>query len=172
VIIVRATKKLLDRVGPPTLRDGEESTTILGQWYAAALFWKALRRLDRQRKDTATRPDAVGTGDHIAEQSRSRDCHGTRCPQNAASPHRCGTTADGRPTHRHDRQSQRRRDHERLLVPCRRIPCLWQPELLDISLRLATTPCSPLYKKNISPDRELAALMRSFPDLSTPGSET
>ena len=39
VLIVRATKKLLDRVGPPSLGD-EESTTLLGQWYATALFWK------------------------------------------------------------------------------------------------------------------------------------
>ncbi len=37
---MRATKKLLDRAGPPTLQDGEESTTILGEWYATVLFWK------------------------------------------------------------------------------------------------------------------------------------
>jgi hypothetical protein len=40
VLIVRATKKLLDRIGPPTLRDGEQSTTVLGQWYATALPWR------------------------------------------------------------------------------------------------------------------------------------
>src|SRR5437868_5460291 len=39
VLIVRATKKLLDRAGPPSPSD-EESTTLLGQWYATALFWK------------------------------------------------------------------------------------------------------------------------------------
>ena len=37
-----------------------------------------------------------------------------------------------------------------------------QPDLLDLSLQLATTPCSPLYRKNVSPDRELAALLRSI----------
>jgi hypothetical protein len=37
---VRATKKLLDRVGPPTLGEGESGTTLLGPWYATALFWK------------------------------------------------------------------------------------------------------------------------------------
>jgi hypothetical protein len=36
VLIVRATKKLLQRIGPPTLREGEDSTTLLGQWYATA----------------------------------------------------------------------------------------------------------------------------------------
>src|SRR5437588_9492523 len=41
VLIVRATKKkLLDRMGPPTLQDGEQSTTVLGQWYATALPWR------------------------------------------------------------------------------------------------------------------------------------
>ena len=40
MLIVRATQKLLQRVGPPTLRDGEQSTTLLGEWYATVLFWK------------------------------------------------------------------------------------------------------------------------------------
>jgi hypothetical protein len=40
MLIVRATKKLLDRIGPPTLDEGEQATTMLGQWYATAVFWK------------------------------------------------------------------------------------------------------------------------------------
>ncbi|MBE1533204.1 hypothetical protein H4W34_003037 [Actinomadura algeriensis] len=39
MLVVRATKKLLDRVGPPDLED-EEPDTLLGQWYATALFWR------------------------------------------------------------------------------------------------------------------------------------
>ena len=35
-----ATKKLLDRIGPPDLGEGEQSTTLMGQWYATAVFWK------------------------------------------------------------------------------------------------------------------------------------
>jgi hypothetical protein len=37
---MRATKRLLDCIGPTTLRDGEQSTTLLGQWYATALTWR------------------------------------------------------------------------------------------------------------------------------------
>jgi hypothetical protein len=37
------------------------------------------------------------------------------------------------------------------------------PDLPGLAMRLATTPCGPLYRKNISPDRELAALVRSIP---------
>ena len=31
VLIVRATKKLLDRTGPTNLGEGEQSTTLMGQ---------------------------------------------------------------------------------------------------------------------------------------------
>ncbi len=37
VLIVRATKKLLDRIGPPNLGAEEQSTTLTGQWYATAV---------------------------------------------------------------------------------------------------------------------------------------
>src|SRR5262245_59704920 len=37
MVIVRATKKLRQRIGPPTLVEGERSTTALGDWYATSL---------------------------------------------------------------------------------------------------------------------------------------
>ncbi|MDT5029334.1 MAG: hypothetical protein QOE61_5760, partial [Micromonosporaceae bacterium] len=40
VLIVRATEKLRQRLGRPTLREGEAATTLLGEWYATALFWR------------------------------------------------------------------------------------------------------------------------------------
>src|SRR5438132_1205585 len=39
VLVVRATKRLLDRVGAATPVE-EASTTVLGDWYATALFWR------------------------------------------------------------------------------------------------------------------------------------
>ena len=35
------------------------------------------------------------------------------------------------------------------------------PDLLALAVRLAATPCGPLYSKHISPDRELAALLHA-----------
>jgi hypothetical protein len=35
------------------------------------------------------------------------------------------------------------------------------PDLLALKVGLAATPCGPLYRKHISPGRELAALLRS-----------
>jgi hypothetical protein len=40
VVIVRATRKLLHRLGPDTLAAEEESTTLLGDWYATLLPWR------------------------------------------------------------------------------------------------------------------------------------
>lgn len=34
------------------------------------------------------------------------------------------------------------------------------PDLLALSLQLATVPCGPLYARHVSPDRELAALLQ------------
>jgi hypothetical protein len=40
VLVVRGTKKLRDRVKAPAVADGDMSTTMLGDWFATALFWK------------------------------------------------------------------------------------------------------------------------------------
>ncbi|WP_442788715.1 DUF6933 domain-containing protein [Dactylosporangium sp. NBC_01737] len=39
-MILRATKKLRDRIGTPDLRAGEQSTTALGEWYATRFAWR------------------------------------------------------------------------------------------------------------------------------------
>jgi hypothetical protein len=36
-----------------------------------------------------------------------------------------------------------------------------ETDLLALSMRLARTPCGPLYTRHVSPDRELAALVAS-----------
>jgi hypothetical protein len=40
VLVVRGTKKLRDRVKAPVAATADESTTVLGDWFATALFWK------------------------------------------------------------------------------------------------------------------------------------
>lgn len=41
MLIVRGTKKLRDRMkGAPTADSDDESTTVLGDWFVNALFWK------------------------------------------------------------------------------------------------------------------------------------
>jgi hypothetical protein len=40
MLVVHGTKKFLDRVGRPTVEPGTPSTTVLGSWFATALFWR------------------------------------------------------------------------------------------------------------------------------------
>jgi hypothetical protein len=69
VLIVRATKKLLDRIGPPSLGEGEHSTTSMGQWYATALFWKPLLPLPAGGDDIAIAKAAARHGICLAPLS-------------------------------------------------------------------------------------------------------
>lgn len=46
------------------------------------------------------------------------------------------------------------------LADVHRTECPAEPDLLQLSLRLSTVPCGPLYARHVSPDQELAALLR------------
>ncbi|GAA1284175.1 hypothetical protein Psi02_34030 [Planotetraspora silvatica] len=163
MLIVRGTKKLLDRIGPPSLGEGEHSTTLLGQWYATAVFWKpqvalfvnestllpvlmplapAATLLARFPQQVATVLAAHGTPDTIIDDEvrQMRD----RCLAKTANRSVVGILNEFTylaETYRGD------------------IP---PPDLLGLAMRLATTPCGPLYSKHISPDRELQALLRAI----------
>jgi hypothetical protein len=165
VLIVRATQKLLQRVGPPTLQDGEQSTTLLGEWYATALFWKpqvallvnettllpALMPLapaatlpTRIAQQIATVLAAHGAPPAIIDDElrRMRPCRVARTANRSV----VGILTEF--THLAEVYRDSNPDPN--------------PDLLDLALRLATTPCGPLYGRNVSPDRELGAFLRSI----------
>jgi hypothetical protein len=100
--------------------DLAESTTLLGEWYATALFWRPQVAL------LVNEPTLLPVLIPLAP--------GTTVP--ARSPSRSPRSSP--PTAHRARSSF----------------------LLDLAVRLAATPCSPLYRMNISPDRELAAHIR------------
>ena len=163
VLIVRATKKLLDRIGPPSLDEAEQSTTLMGQWYATAMFWKpqvalfvneptllpvlmplapAATLLARFPRQVAEVLAVHGTPDAVIDEEvrQMRDC-------------RLAKTAN--------RSVVGIMNEFAFLAEAYRgdTPA---PDLLALAIRLATTPCGPLYSKHVSPDRELDALLRSF----------
>jgi Domain of unknown function (DUF6933) len=163
VLIVRATRKLLDRIGPPTLRDGEQSTTRLGQWYATALAWRpqvallvnepTLLPVLMPLAPAATLPARVAQ--QIAAVLAAHATPDTVVDEELRQmrDYRVATTANRSVVgimNEFGRLAEIYRDHEP------------NPDLIDLALRLATTPCSPLYARNVSPDRELAAFLRTI----------
>src|SRR5438552_960490 len=162
VLIVRATKKLLERVGPPSPSD-EESTTLLGQWYATALFWKPQVAL------FVNEPTLLPVLMPLAPAVTLL----ARFPQHAAA----ALAAHGTPQAVIDEELRQMRDHRLAKTANRSVVGIMneftylaeayrddtpEPDLLALAIRLAATPCAPLYSKHVSPDRELAALLHSF----------
>ncbi|MGH3914321.1 MAG: DUF6933 domain-containing protein [Pseudonocardiaceae bacterium] len=158
---MRATQKLLHRVGPPTLQDGEQSTTLLGEWYATALFWKPQVAL--LVNETTLLP--------VLMPLAPAGTLSTRIAQQIATV----LTAHGTPSAIVDDELQRMRPCRFARTANRSVVGIMiefthlvevrhdsnpDPDLLELALRLATTPCSPLYGRNVSPDRELGALLR------------
>jgi hypothetical protein len=164
VLIVRATNKLLQRVGPPTLQDGEQSTTLLGQWYATALFWKPQIAL------LVNEPTLLPVLMPLAPAAT--------WPARIAQQVATVLTAHGTPTTVIDEELRHMRDYRLARTANRSVVGIMNEftylaeayrhrhpgqDLLDLAMRLATTPCGPLYTTHITPDRELAAFLRSIP---------
>jgi hypothetical protein len=163
VLIVRATKILLDRIGPPNHDKGEQSTTLMGQWYATALFWKPQVAL------FVNEPTLLPVLMPLAPATTLL----ARFPQQLAA----ALAAHGTPDAVIEEEQQQMRDRRLAKTANRSVVGIMNeftflaeayrgdtpaPDLLALAIRLATTPCGPLYSKHISPDRELAALLRSF----------
>jgi hypothetical protein len=163
VLIVRATQKLLQRLGSPTLQDGEASTTLLGEWYATALFWKPQVAL--LVNETTLLPallplaPAATLPTRIPQQIATiLAAHGTPPPivndeSRRMRPCRLARTAN-RSTTGIMTEFTRLADAYRNDNP--------HPDLNNLARRLTTTPCGPLYARNVTPDRELAAYLRSI----------
>jgi hypothetical protein len=159
MLVVRGTKKLRDRVKAPLAGPDAESTTVLGDWFATALFWRpqvallvnertflpvflplapATTLLDRI-------PDAVervlrahGAGDAFVSAEREAMSERRLAPTNNRS----------------------------VVGVMNEFAFLgelhWQSGSTDLdalSISLARTPVSPLYPRSGSPDRELAAIL-------------
>ena len=160
VMTVRATRKLLDRLGPATT-DLEQATTVLGEWYGTALPWRprqvALLMSDRTLLPVllplAPAPTLLARfPTHLAAVLTA---HGVPAQfiENEIAQMRSWQVA---PTNNRSRVGSLNEfaslaNHVRDDYP--------GSDLIGLSMWLASVPCSPLYKRHISPDRELAALV-------------
>lgn len=163
---IHATKKLRDRVTAPVLEPVETPSTSLGNWYATALFWKPQVALfvneatlvpvlgplapakslpERFPEHLEAVLNALGTDPRfvVAEVAATVDARWAK----TASHSMVGIMNEFSFLAEVDRAHERSED------------------LVAMAVRLAGTPCSPLYKRHTFPDRQLQALVAThFPE--------
>jgi len=165
VLVVHGTRKFLDRVKGPVNAGDEKSTTELGDWYATVLFWKpqvalfvneltlvpvlvpmapAVTVLDRLVPSVAAVLRAHGLGpllvdNEVAEMMEQR----LTTTQNRSMVGIMNEFAYLGEVYV--------RSNDAIDLPA-------------LSLRLAKTPCGPLYARHGSPDRELVAFAAQWPE--------
>jgi len=162
MVIVRATRRLLKCLGTTPATDVGQSTTLLGDWYTTVLPWrtrqtalfvseKTLLPVLMPFAPAATLldrfPDQLA---HVLARHQvdavtvARECIDTTDYQVATTASRSVVGSMNEFSFLADAYRQ---DDPEL-------------DLLDLSIRLSAVPCGPLYRRHVSPDRELQALLK------------
>lgn len=157
---IHATKKLLDRVKQP-IGEPVAPATALGNWYANALFWKPQVALLVNERTLLPvfmplAPAATLARRFPDELRRVLDAHGT---DPRFVDHEIRSMGDGRYAKTASRSLLGVMNEFAFLASVHREDHGAEEDLVTLSVRLAETPMSPLYKRHISPDRELNALV-------------
>jgi hypothetical protein len=158
MIVVRGTKKFLDRVGRPDT--SYESSTSLGDWYANALFWRPQVALFVNAQTLF--PVLVPLAPATSVVSRMPAAFGDLARRLGAGQASL------------DRELAEMAQHVLAKTASRRVLGVMNEfvhladqyrtgrgslDLLDLSLWLSQVPCSPLYGSHVSPDRALLAAL-------------
>ena len=162
MIVVHGTRTFRDRVTGPAAAPGDASTTVLGAWYATVLRWRrpAALLVNERTLLPLVLPLAPATTllDRLPDAlTELLSLHRVPAPlieaeHAEALEHRLAPTAN--------RSLVGVLNEFAFLADLHRAE---HPHPMRLSLRLATTPCGPLFQRHISPDRELAALIAERP---------
>ena len=161
MLVLHATKKLLDRIKPSVLVASQVSDTTLGNWYATALFWKPQLALFVHEETllpvlmplAPANSLAVRFPMYLAAVLRALDVDSEFI---AAQVNTMGEVVYAKTSNRSVLGTMNQFSY--LAEGYREY--LGTSDLLDLSLKLAHVPCSPLYKRETLPDRELHRWIR------------
>ena len=160
---LHCTKKLLDRIKPSAIAPDSASGILLGNWYATALFWKPQVALLVNEKTLLPVLMPLAPATDLA----------TRFPVHLADV----LAAHGVPQQFIDHELAQMNEVQYAKTSNRSVvgimnqfsylaegyrEYLETKDLLALSLRLSETPCSPLYKSAVSPDRELKRMIECW----------
>ena len=160
---IHCTKKLLDRAKVPvSAAPTTAPTTYLGNWYATALFWKPQVALLVNERTLLPVLMPLAPAAELAQRfpehlSSVLFAHGTphaliEHELNAMLDFRYGKTANRSLVgmlNQFTYLAEGYREYNQIT------------DLRMLSMKLSETPCSPLYKKAVSPDRELRRLIEA-----------
>ena len=162
---VHATKKLLDRVKQPVVEPLVEATTALGNWYATAISWKpqvallvneqtllpVLVPLAPATNLLGRFPEALLQVLLAHEVDRAFVAAEMAETQDAAYAKTASRTVTGIMSEFTFLGGHMKED-------------FGPGNLLGLALKLSKTPCGPLYKRHVSPDRELRHFVEGWLD--------
>ncbi len=160
---IYATKKLLDRVKPAELCTVEHPTTVLGNWYATALFWKPHTALLVNEKTLLPVLLPLAPAATMAERfPRQLGLVLAACgfhPDFIAAER--AQMTDVRFAKTANRSVLGMVNEFSFLADGYR-DCLETQDLLTLSMKLADTPCGPLRKGTVFPDRAVNAVAQEW----------
>lgn len=157
---IHATKKLRDRVKAPLHEPTGAPSTALGDWYATALFWQPQVALFVNEETLlpvlVLLAPAKTIADRFPEQLEAvLNALGTD-PRFVAAE--VAATTGARWAKTASRSVVGIMNEFTYLAEADRAHD-GSEDFVSMAVRLAGTPCSPLYKRHSFPDRELAALV-------------
>lgn len=155
MVVIRGTKKFLDRVGRP-LSEPPPSTTVLGDWYANVLFWRPQAALFVNERTLLPILVPLAPAATVITRLRATaelvfGLHGLAGSFIAHEFEAMETAVLAKTANR---------SVVGMLNEFGHLAATWRPSagnLLDQSLRLATVPCGPLYKTHVDPRGAVAA---------------
>jgi len=158
VLVVHGTKKFLERVGRPSVPADTPSSTQLGSWYATVLFWRPQVALfvNAETLVPLLLPFAPATSllDRlVAGLDELLEHHAVSRPFIDAELSQLGEVRLAKTSNRSVLGSMN--EFAYLADVDRHAAAVI--DLLELSLRLAATPCSPLYRRHVTPHDELLA---------------
>ncbi len=154
MVVVRGTKKFLDRAGP-AMEDPPPSTTVLGDWYANVLFWRPQVALFVNERTLLPVLVPLAPASTVISRLRStlETLLGLIAVPGSFVAHELQAMEDAWLAKTTSRSVVGVLNEFRHLAQLERD----RPgNLVALSLRLAGVPCGPLYKTYVEPRRAVA----------------
>ncbi len=160
---IHATKKLLDRVPQPVVPPVSEPTTALGNWYATALFWKpqVVLLVNERTLLPVLMPLAPAATLMVRFPESLRQILWAQGSPAVFIEFESAAMIEGRYAKTANRSVVGIMNEFSFLAEVHRAD-RGINDLNALAIKLSRTPCSPLYKRHTSPDRELTALVTAW----------